>query len=171
VIDRRTVWEPSMSRKIIAAMAVCGGTAFAMLAGPRGPLGGWWRPIPMQQPTGGQTSALLTSGVIEAIGFGAAIAVLVVGRPVIARFASTPARTTLVWLSASWLLGSWWPHTALHQHFGVKPSALAPIELVFHAGSIIMFALFLGALIAVRPRATARATEPARSEHRPTGEL
>jgi hypothetical protein len=120
----------------------------------------------MQRPTSGQTSALLASGVIEAIGFGAAIAVLLVGRPVIARLTGTPARTISVWLSAMWLLGSWWPHTALHQHFGIKPSALAPIELVFHAGSIIAFGLFLGALISIRPQATATAPEPARSEHR-----
>lgn len=150
MINRRTDAESNMGRKIVAAVAVCGGTAFAMLAGPRGPLGGSWRPIPMPQPTSGQTSALLASGVIEAIGFGAAIAVLLVGRPVIARLASTPTRTICAWLSAAWLLGSWWPHTALHQHFGIKPSALAPIELVFHAGSIIAFALLLWALIPVR---------------------
>jgi hypothetical protein len=144
-----------MNRKIIAAMAACSGTAFAMLAGPRGPLGGWWRPIPMPQPTSGQTSALLTSGVIEAIGFGAAVAVLLVGRPLIARVASKPGRTTCAWLSTAWLLGSWWPHTALHQHFGIKPSAIAPIELVFHAGSIIVFGVFLWALISARSRVTA----------------
>jgi hypothetical protein len=142
-----------MNRKIIAAVAACGGTVVAMLVGPRGPLGGWWRPIPMPQPTSGQTSALLTSGVMEAIGFGAAVAVLLVGRPLIATIASTPGRTTCAWLSTAWLLGSWWPHTALHQHFGMKPSAIAPIELVFHAGSIVAFGVFLWVLISARSRA------------------
>jgi hypothetical protein len=136
-----------MNRKIVAAAIACGGTAFAVLAGPRGPLGAWWRPMSMPAHTHGQTSALLTSGIIEAIGFGAAVAVLLVGRPVMARVASTPGRTTIAWLSTVWLLGSWWPHTALHQHFGLRPSALAPIELVFHAGSIITFAVLLWALI------------------------
>jgi hypothetical protein len=144
-----------MNRKIIAAVAASGGTAFAMLAGPRGPLGGWWRPIPMPQPTTGQTSALLTSGVIEAIGFGAAVTVLLVGKPFIASVASTPGRTTCAWLTSAWLLGSWWPHTSLHQHFGINPSAIAPIELVFHAGSIIAFGVFLWALIFTGSRVTA----------------
>lgn len=139
-----------MNRKIIAAVAAFGGTAVAILAGPRGPLGGWWRPIAMTQPTSGQTSVLLTSGIVEAIGFGAAVAVLLVGRPAIARVARTAGRTTCAWLSAAWLLGSWWPHTASHQHFGLKPSALAPIELIFHVGSIIAFAVFLWALISAR---------------------
>lgn len=145
-----------MNRKIIAAVAAFGGTAFAVLAGPRGPLGEWWRPISMAQPTGGETSVLLTSGIIEAIGFGAAVAVLVVGRPFFARITSTAARATSAWLSAAWLLGSWWPHTSLHQHFGLKPSALAPIEIVFHAGSIVAFAVFLWALISARSQVTAR---------------
>lgn len=136
-----------MRGKIVAVAAVCCGTVFALLAGPRGPLGGLWRPMPMPQPTSGQTSALLASGLIEAIGFGAAIAVLLVGRPVVARLARTPPRTTCAWLATAWLLGSWWPHTALHLHIGIKPSALAPIELIFHAGSIIMVALLLWALI------------------------
>jgi hypothetical protein len=144
--------ESTMRRKLVAVLAVCGGTALAMLAGPRGPLGGWWRPVPMPRSTGVPTSALLASGVIEAIGFGAAVALLLLGRPVIARLARTPARTTCAWLGGAWLLGSWWPHTALHQHFGVRPSALAPIELVFHAGSIIVFAVFLWALIPARPQ-------------------
>jgi hypothetical protein len=144
-----------MNRKIIAAVAACGGTAFAMLAGPRGPLGGWWRPIPLPPRTTGQTSALLTSGVIEAIGFGAAVAVLLVGRPFFARVARTPGRTTCAWLSTAWLLGSWWPHTSLHQHFGINPGAIATIEPVFHAGSIIVFGVLLWALISARSRETA----------------
>lgn len=101
----------------------------------------------MPQPTPGQTSALLASGLIEAIGFGAAIAVLLVGKPVIARLARAPAPTTYAWLAAAWLLGSWSPHTAPHLHIGIKPSTRAPIELIFHTGSIIMIALLLWALL------------------------
>ena len=146
-----------MTRKTVAVAAVGAGTVFAILAGPRGPLGGLWRPIPMPEPTRGQISALFASGLIEAIGFGAAIAVLLVGRPAIARLAHTPARATCAWLATVWLLGSWWPHTALHLHIGIKPSALAPIELVFHAGSVIMIALLLWAVL---PRIAEPATSP-----------
>jgi hypothetical protein len=146
-----------MTRKTVAVAAAGAGTVFAILAGPRGPLGGLWRPMPMPEPTRGQISALFASGLIEAIGFGAAIAVLLVGRPAFARLARTPARANCAWLATAWLLGSWWPHTALHLHIGIKPSALAPIELVFHAGSIIMIALLLWALL---PRITEPATPP-----------
>jgi hypothetical protein len=144
-----------MNRKIAAFTMVIGGTVFALLSGPNGPLGRGWRPMPMQpEPTHSQLSALIASGIIEAIGFGAAVALLLLGRPLIARITATPRRTTVAWLSAVWLLGSWWPHTALHMHSGVKASALAPIELTFHAGSILAFAIFLWAVISASSATT-----------------
>jgi hypothetical protein len=46
------------------------------------------------------------------------------------------ATTTTAWLSAAWLFASWMPH-ALHQHIGMQPAALLPVEWVFHGGAIL----------------------------------
>lgn len=137
-----------MNRKIAALIIVIGGAAAALLAGPRGPLGGGWRPITMSpEPAGLQLGGLVAEGVAEAIGFGVALAVLALGRPVFTRLTASPARATTAQVAAAWLLGSWWPHSALHMHFGLKAGALVVIEPVFHAGSILAAAILLWALV------------------------
>lgn len=144
-----------------ALAIVLGGTGIAMLAGPRGPLGGFWRPVELEAgPSGGQLAVLIGSGLVEAVGFGAALAVLLLGRPLLRQLTTTPARANAALLAAAWLLGSWWPHSSLHMHFGLTPGALAPLELIFHAGSIVAFAALTWALL------TSRAL-PGEARHRP----
>lgn len=122
-----------------------------MLAGPRGPLGGFWRPVELEaEPNGGQLAALIGSGLVEAVGFGTALAVLLLCRPLLRQLTTTPARANSALLAAAWLLGSWWPHSSLHMHFGLTPGALAPLELIFHAGSIVAFAALTWALLTSR---------------------
>lgn len=136
------------SRKLTTAIIIVGGAAAAMLLGPNGPLGGFWRPLPLsREPAGAQLAGLVGAGAVEALGFGAAIAVLVLGGALFSRITRKP---TVARVAAAWLLGSWWPHSALHRHVGFDPDALAVLEVVFHAGSIVAFAALLWTLTAVR---------------------
>jgi hypothetical protein len=137
-----------MGRRITAGIVVIAGTAVALLAGPRGPVGGFWRPIAVeQQPAAWSLAGLLTASVVEAIGFGLALAALAVGRPLFGRLTTGPARATAARVAAAWVLGSWWPHSALHMHYGPRPSVLAGLELAFHAGSIVATAVLLWAVL------------------------
>lgn len=161
-----------MRKLVTSGIIIVGGAVAAVLLGPNGPLGGFWRPVGVDlEPTGWQLVSLLGSGLVEALGVGLALATLSVGRPLFIRL-TTPTRATAAQLACAWLLGSWWPHTALHMHFGAKASALAGIEPVFHAGSIIVACVLIWALIpgALRhavdpesPRRTAAVTEPPRT--------
>lgn len=140
-----------MNRKLAAAIIVSGGTVIALVAGPRGPLGGFWRPARMESaPAGIEMAGLIASGVVEAVAFGAALAVGILGGPLFARLTATPGRATTARFTTAWVLGAWWPHTALHLHVGLNPSALVGIELVFHAGTIVAAGALLWAL-ASRP--------------------
>lgn len=137
-----------MNKGLKAAIIIVGGTVLAMLAGPNGPLGGFWRPLPIpDEPTGAVLAGLMAAGIVEALGFGAALALLALGRPLFLQATSTPSHATVAQVAAAWLLGSWWPHTALHMHLGVDPTGLMVLEVVFHAGSIVAFALLLWAVL------------------------
>jgi hypothetical protein len=136
-----------MNRTRAAGIVVSAGTLLALLTGPRGPLGGFWRPVRMDSaPAGIELAGLIASGVVEAVAFGAALAVALLGGPLFARLTATPGRATTARLTTAWVLGAWWPHTALHQHVGLNPSALVGIELVFHAGTIVAAGALLWAL-------------------------
>lgn len=137
-----------MNKKLTAGIIIVGGTVLAVLAGPNGPVGGFWRPQTLDPaPSGAVLAGLMGSGLVEAFGFGAALAILALSRPLFARLADSPGKATTAWLAAAWLLGSWWPHSALHMHFGLDASALVVLELVFHAGSIVALALLLSTLL------------------------
>jgi hypothetical protein len=145
-----------MNRKMTVAIIVIGGTILALLTGPRGPLGGFWRPIGMDSPPDRiELAGLVASGVVEAVAFGAALAVALLGGPLFARLTATPGRATTARLTTAWVLGAWWPHTALHQHVGLNPGALVGIELVFHAGTIAAAGALLWALASRRAPAAA----------------
>lgn len=147
-----------MNSKIGIALVVAVGAVFALVTGPRGPFGGFWRPMVTDiRPSGAALTGLLASGLVEAVAFGVAIATLVFGGPVFARLLGTRARATAARFAFVWLLGSWWPHTALHQHNGTHPSGLAAIELVFHAGSVVAVAVLLGAVVLASRAAAERA--------------
>jgi hypothetical protein len=136
-----------MNRKRAAGIVVTVGTLVALVTGPRGPLGGFWRPVRMDSaPDAVELAGLVASGVFEAVGFGTALAVALLGGPLFARLTATPGRATTARLTTAWVLGAWWPHTALHQHVGLNPSALVGIELVFHAGTIVAAGALLWAL-------------------------
>lgn len=117
------------------------GTVLAAVIGPRGPLGGFWAPPPTAPHAhGAQLAGFIGENMVENAAFGVGLAVLLLGRPWIAARAGVP---TAAWLATVWLLASWMPHAALHQHFGMRLDALLPIEWVFHVGAIIAVALLL----------------------------
>ncbi len=130
------------------------GTAIAVVIGPHGPLGGFWAPTPEAPHVHGPLMAgFLAENMVENIAFGAGLAIALLGRH---RFATTTA-----WLASIWLLASWMPHAALHQHFGMRPEALLPIEWIFHAGAILaVAALLISIHTHTRHRSTERHTDP-----------
>ena len=124
------------------------GAALATLTGPRGPLGGFWPPAPTTPHIHGALLAgFLTESLVENLAFGLALATLLLGRRwYLARIPNT-AKATTAWMATVWLFGSWMPHAALHQHVGMQPAALLPIESVFHAGTIATIAALLWTLV------------------------
>jgi hypothetical protein len=123
------------------------GALLAALAGPRGPLGGFWAPAPgAPHVHGGLLAGFVTENMVENIAFGLGLAILVFGRPWFAARTASAAKAATAWLAAVWLFASWMPHAALHLHVGMQPRALLPIEWVFHAGAIVAIGALLWAL-------------------------
>ncbi|HEX6869705.1 MAG TPA: hypothetical protein VF163_01295 [Micromonosporaceae bacterium] len=136
-----------MPVRIVAWTSLLIGTLLAILAGPQGPLGGFWRPQLMNPvPEGATLAGLIGARVFEAVGVGLALAALAAGRHVFIRLTSTAGRAVTAQVATAWLLGSWWAHSALHLHFGTAARALVAIEWVFHAGSIVAIAALILAL-------------------------
>jgi hypothetical protein len=135
------------------------GAALAALVGPHGPLGGLWAPAAETPRVDGALRAGFTAWkIVENIAFGVGLAILVLGRRwFVHRTTTTPAATT-AWLSAAWLFASWMPHAALHQHIGMRPAALLPVEWIFHGGAILAIATLLSALAGTATKRPAGAT-------------
>jgi len=135
-------------------LIVVAGTAFAVLVGPRGPLGGFWAPAPtVPHVHGAVLVAFIAENMVENLAFGVGLAILVRGRQWFAARTTSPARATTAWLATVWLFASWMPHAALHLHIGIRPTALLPVEWVFHGGAIAAMAALLAALLVPSRRA------------------
>src|SRR5262249_27872858 len=100
--------EAAVTRKLTALIIVIGGAATATRAGRTGRLCGFWRPMPVDpEPAGAQLAGLIAAGIVEAVGFGVALAILALGRPMFTQLTNTPtAKATAAQLAAAWLLGS-----------------------------------------------------------------
>jgi hypothetical protein len=123
------------------------GAVFAALVGPRGPLGGFWAPAPTAPHVHGALLAgFATENMVENLAFGLGLAILLFGRQWFAAHTASATRATAAWLATVWLFASWMPHAALHLHIGMQPTALLPIEWVFHGGAIMASAVLLVAL-------------------------
>ena len=70
----------------------------------------------------------------------------------------SPATPRPAWLSAALLFASWMPHAALHQHIGMRPTALLPVEWAFHGGATLAIATLLSALAGTATKRPAGAT-------------
>jgi hypothetical protein len=145
------------------------GTAFAVLIGPRGPLGGFWAASPEAPDAhGGVLAGLVAERMVENAAFGIGLAILVLGRPWFAARTATLARATVAWLATVWLFASWLPHGALHLHVGMHAEPLLPIEWIFHVGAIVAVAALLVAFDR-RPEVAAQPTARLGDEIRARG--
>lgn len=143
-----------------AAITLAGGLA-AFLFGPHAPLGRmvWPETLELNPAPAGVLVGLFTLiGAIEALAFGAGLAVLLLGREPIRRLFG-PARSGLAaatHLSVFWLLWSWWLHVAMHTTSGLRPGRVLAIEYAFHASSVAAAAVLAYALsrLATAPAAT-----------------
>lgn len=144
--------ETHMEKRRFIAIAVAG-FLVATLAGPNGPLGGFWGVEDTPGLEGGVLGALMLYSVFEAAAFGIGIAWLVLGRRVIA----SPSGGTAVYLAIGWMLVSWWLHGSLHQSIvNDNYAALAGIEYGFHLTMIVA-----GAIVARYVWQQVRAPQPA----------
>ncbi len=156
--------------KRFIAMTIAG-AAIAAIIGPRGPLGGFWAPMPMLQPPQGAILAgLVGESIVEMLAFGAGGAVLLLGRRWFVARTTTATRATTTWLAAVWLLASWMPHSALHLHVGMQPRQLLPVEWIFHGGAIAATAAMLWAILsgATASRQASASILPGRSNRNET---
>ena len=126
-------------RAVYAGALLLAGTVLAVLIGPRGPLGGFWRPAPeIPQPGGAVLAGLIGENLLECLAFGAGLAVLVLGRRWFGSRMAQGLPATLGWLATVWLFASWFPHGALHPHVGTQqPQALVVVEWIFHGGALL----------------------------------
>jgi len=109
-------------------------TVVAMIAGPNGPLGGFWRPTPtVAPPSGALLPLFILLNIAEALAFGLGIAFLLFGYPLVRDVAPVSAGLARgAHLSIAWLLINWWPHDSLHLHVGLNLGSLIVVEYVFH---------------------------------------
>ncbi len=125
------------------------GTWLAVLIGPAGPLGGFWRPMSdTPTPSGPVLGGFIAENMVENLAFGAGMAILLIGRKHFIAATTTHTRAITAWLATVWLLASWMPHGALHRHIGMNPDGLLPVEWIFHGGAIIATGALLWAVLA-----------------------
>jgi len=146
-VTETSVRTGGRSQVIAFAGLVVVGLVVAMVFGPDGPLGGFWRPLPGPEPEGAMVAGFIGVGIAEGLGLGAALAILLIGRAWFARLVPNAGLATAAWLSSVFLLASWWPHSAAHRHFGDELAQLLWMEWVFHVGAIVSIGVLLGALL------------------------
>lgn len=129
------------------------GVVFALLFGPDGPLGGFWRPAEgSPEPSGALIPGFIVVAISEGLALGAAIAVGAFGRPWFRSLVGESRFATAAWVSTIWLLGSWWPHTATHRFVGDDLGGLLLAEWIFHVGSMVAMAIVLAAIVTAATR-------------------
>ena len=85
------------------------------------------------EPTGAQLPAFLFLAVGDALLFGAGIAFMVFGLPLVRRLSGgSRTRAWAMYLSISYLMVSWWPHLNMHNNTGFDLGGLLFIDYVFH---------------------------------------
>lgn len=154
----------NLRTKVIGIVVV--GALVGLLLQPNGPIGqAIWPPHPGgHEPTGMQLPLLIVVSLIEALAFGAGIAFLVYGRPILAR-ASRAGKglTTAAFFAITWGLVSWVPHTSMHISNGPDDmSRLILIEYLFHVTLVLsaaVTALFFFRTLAPASGADARAVD------------
>lgn len=98
-------------------------------------------------PAGLQLPLFVVLTALEAVAFGAGVALLVAGRGVLAPLFTTPARLTAVHAALTWALISWWPHDGLHMANGTNITGLLGIEYGFHVSLMAAAAVLVWAMV------------------------
>ena len=96
-----------------------------------------WSPTQEVQPTSGQLPFLIFLSAIEALTFGAGIAILVLGTKRVKKYNQSNKGTIPAYIALLWLLLSWWPHDNIHIHNGMNLQGLIYIDYGFHLTLII----------------------------------
>lgn len=127
------------------------GGLVAFLLGPHSPIGQQIWPATLETsppPVGAQVGLFTLISAVEALAFGAGLAVLLfAGRPIRALFGPQRAGlATATHLALFWLLWSWWLHVALHNTSGMRPGRILFIEYAFHGSSIVAAGVVVYAL-------------------------
>jgi len=137
-IKHSEVQQPQTSRTTIIVITVVLALV-AFVVSPNGPLGGFWRPAPLESvPSGVQIALFIFVNLVEVITFGLGICFLLFGyRTVKAALPGTPTLATVSWLALSWTLINWWPHDSLHMYIGTNVKGLLALELGFHVTLMI----------------------------------
>jgi uncharacterized membrane protein (DUF4010 family) len=143
-----------------AIVTVAAGLA-AFLLGPHAPVGEHLWPATLQldpPPAGAQVGLFTPISAIEAVAFGAGLAVLLfAGEPIRRLFGPDRAGlATASHLAVFWLLWSWWLHVALHNTSAMRPGRILVIEYAFHGSSIVAAGVLAYALYMLGVHAPAR---------------
>lgn len=98
----------------------------------------WPDPVGGMAPTAGQLPFFIFISAIEAFGFGAGIAFLFLGFPMVKKILPEEKSGAMVsFLALSWFLVSWWPHDNMHRANGEDMAGLLRIEYIFHFTLVI----------------------------------
>jgi len=80
-----------------------------------------------------QLPFLVLLSLLESLAFGAGIAFIFFGWPLMAKISpKNAALKKLTFISIAWSLISWWPHDSLHAANGINTEGLLLIEYGFH---------------------------------------
>ena len=102
-----------------------------------------WPAPPGFTPPASLLPFFVVLGLVESLAFGAGIAFLVFGFPLIARTGVSSSAAWGGYLGIAWSLVNWWAHDGFHRVNGLKFGGLLWIEYGFHV------TLILGGLLAV----------------------
>ncbi len=127
---------------------------FGFLIQPHAPLGALIWPPSSDIPAvvGMQEPLLMVYGAIAALAFGAGVAFLAFGRPLVEKLGLSKGLTTGAHLSIAWVLLNWVIHDSLHIANGHNIWGLIAIEYAFHGTLILAGATLVYALLRVQPR-------------------
>ena len=102
-----------------------------------------WPAPPGFNPPASLLPFFVILGLVESLAFGAGVAFLIFGFPLVARTGVNPSAAWGGYLGIAWSLVNWWAHDGFHRVNGLKFAGLLGIEYGFHV------TLILGGLLSV----------------------
>jgi hypothetical protein len=121
-----------------------------------------WPPAPgTPTPQGAQLVFFILLAILSALTFGAGVAFLAFGWPVV-RYATDIARVPAwpLFVALGWLLVSWWPHNNLHLSVGGDLSGVLAIEYAFHVSMYVAGLIVVWFFLAAMQHASTPAVKP-----------